>query len=171
VPYGRPACEEAEQMTAIDEIQLEPGDAPVNLGPLAGYLAFHLRLAEGASFRAFQRIAGVPDLRPGWFAVLTLIAENPGITPMALARGSGRDKSTITPVLRDLERDRLVSRAAVPGDRRSYALSLTAEGEARLAHLGARAAEHERRLEAIVGGRKPELIALLRRIAAELDEG
>jgi DNA-binding MarR family transcriptional regulator len=145
-------------------------DDPIRFGRLADSVAFHLRLAAGASFRGFQRLAGDPGLRPGWFAVLTLISENPGITPMGLARGSGRDKSTITPVLRDLERGGLVSRTAVPGDRRSYALSLTAEGEARLAHLAARAAEHEARLDAIVGDRKPELVALLRRIVAELDE-
>ena len=115
----------------------------VRLGALEDYIAFHLRLAQGASFRAFQRRSGMPGLRQGWFAVLMLIRENPGITPMALSRASGRDKSTITPILRALEREGLVTREAVPGDRRSYALRLTAEGEARLAHL--RAARHRAR--------------------------
>jgi len=144
----------------------------IRLGPLEDYIAFHLRLAQGASFREFQRLAGVPGLRPGWFAVLVLIRENPGITPMALSRGSGRDKSTITPMLRELEREGLVVREAVAGDRRSYALRLTPEGELRLAYLDARAAEHDRRLDAIVGDRKDELLGLLRRIVTELgDEG
>jgi DNA-binding MarR family transcriptional regulator len=145
-------------------------DREIRLGPLETYIAFHLRLAQGASFRAFQRLAGIGGLRPGWFAVLMLIRENPGITPIALSRGSGRDKSTITPILRDLEREKLISRETVPGDRRSYALRLTPEGAARLAHLNACAAEHDRRLDAIVGDRKTELLALLRRIVAEIGE-
>jgi DNA-binding MarR family transcriptional regulator len=159
-------------MESAGEEPEEDGQGAIRLGPLEDYIAFHLRLAQGASFRAFQRSAGVPGLRQGWFAVLMLIRENPGITPMALSRGSGRDKSTITPILRDLEREGLVRREAVPGDRRSYALRLTAEGEARLAHLRERAAEHDARLDAIVGERKAELLGLLRRIVAELgDEG
>ena len=142
----------------------------VRLGALEDYIAFHLRLAQGASFRAFQRRSGMPGLRQGWFAVLMLIRENPGITPMALSRASGRDKSTMTPILRALEREGLVTREAVPGDRRSYALRLTAEGEARLAHLRGRAIEHDARLDAIVGKQKQALLALLRRIVAELGE-
>ena len=74
----------------------------LSLGVLDDYVGFHLRLAQNASFRAFKRLTGERSLRPGWFAVLSIIDANPGITPMALSRASGRDKSTITPVLRDL---------------------------------------------------------------------
>ena len=157
-------------MASNDDGPEGAGPGPISLGPLDDHIAFHLRMAQGASFRAFQQHAGVPGLRQGWFAVLTLIRENPGITPMGLSRGAGRDKSTITPILQDLERAGLVSREAVPGDRRSYALRLTDEGAARLAHLSERAAEHDRRLDAIVGDRKQELIALLRRISVALAE-
>ena len=62
----------------------------------------------------FKRHTGIPGLRPGWFAVLSLINNNPGITPLALSRASGRDKSTITPVLRDLVREQLISREDIP---------------------------------------------------------
>jgi DNA-binding MarR family transcriptional regulator len=157
-------------MRSVDDEPDADRPGEVRLGPLEHYIAFHLRLAQGASFRAFQRRSGMPGLRQGWFAVLMLIRENPGITPMALSRASGRDKSTMTPILRALEREGLVTREAVPGDRRSYALTLTAAGEARLAHLRERAAEHDARLDAIVGERKPELLTLLRRIVAELGE-
>jgi DNA-binding MarR family transcriptional regulator len=146
------------------------GAEAIRFGPLQDYITFHLRMAHAAAFRSFQRRSGMPGIRPGWFAVLTLVRENPGITPMGLSRGSGRDKSTITPILRDLEREGLIRREAVPGDRRSYALWLTDEGEARLADLRVRAAEHDARLDAIVGDRKQELIGLLRRIVAELAE-
>ncbi len=141
----------------------------VRLGALDTYIGFHLRLAQGASFRAFKRHAGVDNLRQGWFAVLSIINDNPGITPVALSRASGRDKSTITPVLRALLRERLIRREAVPGDRRSYALHLTEAGAGALAHLAASAAAHDADLDAIAGDRKGLLIELLRRIATELE--
>jgi DNA-binding MarR family transcriptional regulator len=144
-------------------------DAAVALGALDGFIGFHLRLAQNASFKAFKRHTGEHDLKPGWFAVMTLISLNPGITPMALSRASGRDKSTITPVLRSLEQRALVERSPVAGDRRSYALTLTPAGRDMLDRLTEHARAHDRQLDAIVGADKPQLIGLLRRIAAEID--
>lgn len=140
----------------------------VRLGNLETYIGYHLRLAQNASFRAFQRKSGRADLRPGWYAVLSLIGDNPGITPMALSRAAGRDKSTLTPVLRDLTRHDYVASTPHPGDRRSYGLSLTELGRQRLAELADKAAEHDRVLDEIAGEDKEKLIALLRRITEEL---
>ena len=64
------------------------GDEPVNLGVLDGYIYFNLRLAQGAAFRAFKGQAGVPGLRSGWFAVLSIVNDNPGITPLAVSRAT-----------------------------------------------------------------------------------
>lgn len=141
----------------------------VRLGVLGGNIAFHLRLAQDASFKAFKRHTGQADLRPGWYAVLSLIDANPGITPMALSRASGRDKSTLTPVLRDLIAHGLIRQRPIPSDRRSYAMVLTLEGEERLARLTRHAEAHDRRVDEIVGPKKKELIELLRRIANLLD--
>ncbi|MEX6505228.1 MarR family winged helix-turn-helix transcriptional regulator [Jiella sp. M17.18] len=141
----------------------------VRLGALEDYIGFHLRLAQNASFKAFKRRAGQNDLRPGRFAVLSLIHDNPGITPVAVSLASGRDKSTITPILRDLDKAGLIIRCPVPSDRRSHSLRLTEAGEEMLAHLARCAAEHDRELDRLVGDRKPELLALLRRIVAGLE--
>src|ERR1700719_3936530 len=75
---------------------------PLRLGALADFIGFHLRLAQEASFQAFARRVRDLDLRPGRFAVLALIGENPGISQTALGRASGRDKSSLTPALDDL---------------------------------------------------------------------
>lgn len=153
---------------AASRISAEGRD-PVVLGVLTDYIGFHLRLANGASFRAFTRRAGRPRLRPGWFTILSLVGDNPGITPVALSRASDRDKSTLTPLMRDLHREGLIERHAIPEDRRSYGLSLTAEGQRALETLGVALAAHERALDEIVGDSKPELMRILRRIVAELE--
>lgn len=142
---------------------------PAKVGKLDGMIGFHLRLAQNASFKAFKRHTGEANLRPGWFAMLSLIHENPGITPMALSRASGRDKSTLTPVLRDLLRLKLIARETVASDKRSYTLSLTPLGEAKFTTLAEHAAAHDRELDEIVGDRKDELIGLLKRIHSRLD--
>ena len=141
-----------------------------SLGKPDGYIGFHLRLAQNASFKTFKKKTGEDDLRPGWFAVLSLIHDNPGITPMALSRASGRDKSTLTPVLRDLGKGHLIARQPTANDRRSYSLFLTPAGQAKLAKLAGHAADHDKVLDEIVGDNKADLIALLRRIWAVLDE-
>lgn len=152
-----------------EESRFAPASGEVNLGVLGCNIAFHLRLAQDASFRAFRRQTGENDLRPGWYALLSLIDVNPGITPMTLSRASGRDKSTLTPILRDLIARGLISQSPVPGDRRSYSLLLTPKGEQRLSRLHAHAEAHDRRLDEIVGEKKKELIDLLRRITGQLD--
>jgi len=161
---GRPSFDdEAENVVAGEKPE------PARLGMLGEYIGYHLRLAQNASFKSFQRKTGEDDLRPGWFAVLSLIHENPGITPMALSKASGRDKSTLTPVLRDLHRLHLVARETMPTDKRSYTLSLTPAGESKLQKLARHAADHDRELDRIVGARKDDLIDLLRLIATRLD--
>ncbi len=158
-----------------DENAPEPRGVPastpmeVQLGVLHDYIGFHLRQAQNASFKAFKRQTDEPDLRPGWFAVLALIDVNPGITPVLLSRASGRDKSTLTPVIRDLTHRHLIRRTPVAGDKRSYALALTDAGREKLKTLSAHAAVHDRKLDEIAGPKKAELLALLRRISALLE--
>jgi DNA-binding MarR family transcriptional regulator len=143
--------------------------APPRLGPLADFIGFHLRLAQEASFQAFARRVRELDLRPGRFAALALIGWNPGISQTALGRASGRDKSSLTPALDDLQRRGLIHRRRSTRDRRSYTLSLTPKGEKLLDELMVEANAHDRRLDRIVGLKnKPDFIRTLRRIAMAL---
>src|SRR5260370_21997786 len=138
------------------------------LGVLEGFNGFHLRLAQDASFRSFAQRAGQHDLKPGRFAAMMVILNNPGINQTALGRAVARDKSTITPLLQGLERQGLVERRAPANDGRSFVLSLTPAGEAMVRQLLERAREHDRKLDEIVGDGKEEFMGLLRRIAQEL---
>jgi DNA-binding MarR family transcriptional regulator len=138
-------------------------------GPLADWIGFHLRMAQIASFQAFAREVGEVDLPPGRFALLTLIGRNPGISQTVLSRAAGRDKSTLTPALRDLKRRGLIERQRLASDRRSYHLTLTPAGQATLKRLAECAARHDRNLDRIVGARdKPRLLRILRKIMSEL---
>ena len=143
---------------------------PLSLGRLGELVGFHLRRAQDASFQAFARRVGSADLKPGRFAVLALIGENEGVTPTALSRMSGRDKSSITPALRDLEGRGLLRRHKVPGDRRSCTLHLTAPGAEALARMMRQAEEHDRALRRLIGADGLQvLLEQLGRIEAGLD--
>jgi DNA-binding MarR family transcriptional regulator len=158
----RPSLDELERSAAQAEAELR-------YGPLADWIGFHLRMAQAASFQAFARGTQDLALRPGRFATLSLIGANPGISQTALSRANGRDKSSLTPVLNDLERRGLIRRERVRSDRRSYRLSLTPAGVEALRELTACAERHERDLDRIVGPRdRARFVRILKKIAAEL---
>jgi DNA-binding MarR family transcriptional regulator len=144
------------------------GRRAVALGALEDFLGFHLRVAQDASFRAFARHAGDADLRPGRFAAMMVIHNNPGISQIALSRAIARDKSSVTPLIQDLVKKGYVARRTSTVDRRSVTLTLTPPGEAKFRGLFAEATQHDQRLDAIVGPHKAEFIRLLRKIADEL---
>ena len=138
------------------------------LGVLDGFIGFHLRLAQDASFRGFAQRSGRLDLKPGRFAAMMVILNNPGINQTALGRAIARDKSTITPLLQGLERQGLIERRAPARDGRSIVLTRTPAGEAMVRVLLRQAQEHERKLDEILGDGKGEFIRILKRIAQDL---
>lgn len=132
------------------------------LNTLVGY---HLRRAQVAVFADFARAVRGLDITPGQFGVLVLIAANPGLSQSALGRALGLDRSTVVGVIDRLERRGLVVRARAPGDRRSYALKLSAKGEALRREVARRVRVHERRVtRGLSETERRILVELLRRI-------
>jgi len=125
--------------------------AGVKLGPLEHWVGFNLRMAQESAFAAFSHLSREIGEKPGRFATLTLIGENPGISQSTLGLANGRDKSSMTPVLEDLVRRGLVQRTRTDEDRRSYKLTLTAAGTKTLARLMACARKHEQNLDRLIG--------------------
>lgn len=141
----------------------------LDFGPLANWVGFHLRLAQTASFQAFAQEARAIDLSPGRFATLMLIGRNPGISQTALAAANGRDKSTLTPILEDLERRGFVLREKMKTDRRSYQLTLTDAGKKMLDQLTVCAKRHDDNLDRIIGAKdRVKFLKILQRIATEI---
>ncbi|MBY0530688.1 MAG: MarR family transcriptional regulator [Xanthobacteraceae bacterium] len=144
----------------------------VDFGPLANWVGFHLRLAQTASFQAFVQEARSVDLSPGRFATLLLIGRNPGISQTALAAANGRDKSTLTPILEDLERRGFIVREKMKTDRRSYQLTLTDAGKKMLDQLTVCAKRHDDNLDRIIGPKdRAKFLKILQKIATEIGRG
>jgi DNA-binding MarR family transcriptional regulator len=146
-----------------------PAGEAIRFGPLANWVGFNLRMAQEATFQAFSRLSREIGEHPGRFAILTLIAENPGISQTTLSTGAGRDKSSMTPVLEDLVRRGLVQRHKTDNDRRAYRLSLAPAGARTLAKLNACAQQHEQNLDRIIGaGDRAKFMRVLRKISGRL---
>jgi DNA-binding MarR family transcriptional regulator len=141
---------------------------PIELGWLGGTVGFYLRTAQEAAFQAFARTATGVDARPWRFALLALIHANPGLTQGELAAAIRRNTSSLTPILDDLCRQGYVSRRRLESDRRAYALTLTAKGDAARVKLMASAIAHEREVDRIVGANRAQFIRTLQSLAATL---
>jgi DNA-binding MarR family transcriptional regulator len=140
----------------------------VSLGTLDDAIGFHLRRAQEASFRAFARKAGRLDLKPGHFAALLVIVQNPRIGQGALGQAIARDKSSVTPIIQTLFKRGLIDRQTSVVDRRRIQLSVTGSGRALLRRLVPHVRDHDGKLDAIVGADKALFLGLLRRIADEI---
>lgn len=134
-------------------------------------IGYHLRIAQEASFQTFSTMVDKADLKPGWYSILTILAEFEELTPSELSRVSGRDRSTLTATLKGLAVRGLIERHQNPDDQRSYSVRLTDEGRKMQAQLHAIARKHDRRLDEIVGEDKAVLISVLGRIVKALGDG
>jgi DNA-binding MarR family transcriptional regulator len=144
-------------------------DGSIDFGPLAGWIGFNLRMAQEATFQAFSRRSQEIGESPGRFATLTIIARNPGNSQTEFSLASGRDKSSVTPVVEDLVRRGLIERKRMRSDRRAYRLNLTPAGKKTLLSLTRIARGHEVNLDRIIGPRERErFLAILKKIAAEI---
>ena len=139
-------------------------DAEIKLGFLADFVGFHLRLAQDASYRAFSRHRDKDLIKPGRLPALAIIHLNPGISQSALGRAIARDKSTVSPLIKDLQKNGFINRKASTQDRRSVTLALTKKGERTLERLQARAQEHENEIDRIIGPSKGRLLSMLDKI-------
>lgn len=161
-----PLSSSAEGETAA--LRKNAANENLDFGLLADRIGFHLRLAQAASFQAFRDEAREIDLSPGRFATLVLIGRNPGISQTTLAAANGRDKSTLTPILENLEKRGFVKREKMKSDRRSYQLTLTEHGQRKLDELTACAKRHDENLDRIVGPKdRAKFLKVLQKIAAE----
>jgi DNA-binding MarR family transcriptional regulator len=93
------------------------------------YLVSRSTLAVTAELKQeFASAAGLEAVRPAYLGVLMSLWREDGLNVAELGRRAGVEPSTMTGLLDRMERDRLVTRRADPGDRRAQRIHLTEEG-------------------------------------------
>lgn len=144
---------------------------PTQLGRFGDSVGFHLRRAHETVQQHLAATLAETGLMPIHIEVLALIGDNPGTIPSVIADVLGRDRSSITGILRTLMERALVERTHTMRDRRAVLLQLTAAGEAALQRLQADVSATEAALDRVLGEDKLALLAQLRRITAALAKG
>ncbi|WP_244423463.1 MarR family winged helix-turn-helix transcriptional regulator [Nitratireductor aquibiodomus] len=135
---------------------------------LATAIGYKLRRAQLAVFQDFQKSFACVKLRPTEFAVLSLIATNPGQKQTEVAEQLGIKRANFVALMDCLETRGLAERRKGDIDRRSHSLHLTAKGSDFIAEISKLWAQHEKRIIERLGGEenRDALIALLDRLLA-----
>jgi DNA-binding MarR family transcriptional regulator len=125
-------------------------------------LGYELRLAHQVVFGDFADSVGALGVSAGRLGVLLLVEANPGVAQSPLARAIGLDRSSLVPILDQLESAGWLARRAGT-DRRSNGLWVTPSGRTLLGRVKTRVRAHERRIAArLQPGERDELMRLLR---------
>lgn len=127
-------------MAVADEV-----NPALSLGRLEGLLGFHLRMASAAMMRDFMAAMEPNGLTQKQAAVLELVAANPGVAQVALARALGTDRATMMALVDRLAARGLIAQQRSARDRRRHELVLTGRGEALLGDARRRIKAHERK--------------------------
>lgn len=140
---------------------LDPVDATANLdlGALSELLGFHLRMAQVAMHRDFTATLSHLDLTQRQWAVMQLIAANPGVSQADLATALDTDRATMMATIDRLDERGFLLRERSKADRRRSELSLTLRGRAMLNDAQRSIDKHENRFHSLFSG--PELETLL----------
>jgi DNA-binding MarR family transcriptional regulator len=137
------------------------GGQPVSIKGLTRLSGYLIRQAQLFVFHDFNQRLAPLDLRPGQYSVLSVTRENPGLSQMALSQVLGIGRSAIVPLLDVLEARGLLTRGPA-ADRRSYALSLTAEGIALLAKADVLVQQNQQHtIDRIGRGQHDQLLQIL----------
>ena len=124
------------------------------------------QLGAYAAERFGERAAALDFTRPQ-AGLLRLISREPGQSQQAVARRLGTPPSRLVALVDDLEQRGLIERRRNPGDRRNYALHLTAAGEQAMADLSQASLEHEQAIAApLTAAERAQLSKLLGKLAA-----
>ncbi|USQ95270.1 MarR family winged helix-turn-helix transcriptional regulator [Caulobacter sp. RL271] len=151
-------------MKARNPPRSDPEGALLSGGVLDRLLGHAIRQAKFRVRDAFAEAMIGTGLTTQRFTALVLIAENPGLKQIDIAKAMGIARSGATSIISALEEQHLIERAPSP-DGRAFALELSAAGRRALPDLIARAEEHDK---ALTGKLSREEVSLLKGLLARV---
>jgi DNA-binding MarR family transcriptional regulator len=161
-PAARPPGQQAqsEQARSQEARSQEAGRKRTDIAFLVAQLGSY------AAERFGERAAGLDFTRPQ-AGLLRLISREPGQSQQAVARRLGTPPSRLVALVDGLEQRGLIERRRNPGDRRNYALHLTAAGEQAMTDLSQVSLEHEQAIAApLTPAERAQLSKLLGKLAS-----
>jgi DNA-binding MarR family transcriptional regulator len=159
-PVGRAPVRQARPHAPTTPRPETPG---ADLGRLTRHLGYLARRTQIWIFQDFIRTLAEVDIRTAQYSILIVIEANPGLSQAVLSQTLGIERARLVHLLDGLEARKFVQRRRSISDRRSHALSLTAQGRSALARIKALADEHEQRIVRRVGRKSYK--TLLRHLA------
>lgn len=137
-----------------------------NSSELDGLLGYHLRRASATATSEFNRQFVTSGMRQVLFGVVAVVAANPGISQSAVARILNIKRANIVTLINELIGAKIVTRSALPDDKRTLSLHLTAAGQRKFAQMRDQIRKHEGLVFArYTAGERAILIELLGRLA------
>lgn len=131
------------------------------LDDLIGYA---VRRAQISIYEDFTSSLADEGITPQRFSSLVIIENNPGISQTRLSEVMGIARSGVVAIIDKFEDAGLVERQA-SGDRRSYNLRLTKEGQKQVRRYKKAVQEHDNRIAAVLNAsEKEQLRSLLSKI-------
>jgi DNA-binding MarR family transcriptional regulator len=137
----------------------------VDTGLLDGLIGYHLRRTTHAVTADFTAAFEGMKLRPILFAVMAVIAGNPGIIQMEVGKALDIHRANLVPLLKELDERGLIVRRIAAHDRRAFALDLTHSGKSLFDEALGRMRQHESRFFGVLTARERDA---LRRILLKL---
>jgi DNA-binding MarR family transcriptional regulator len=155
--------------SAGEPVQFNARIEGINYGVLDDLIGYAVRRAQLSIYVDFDQSLAAEDISPQRFSSLVIIESNPGISQTRLAEVMGIARSGVVSIIDRFEKNGLVERQA-SGDRRSYNLQLTKEGQARLRKYKKTVLEHDNRIaSALTDAEKDQLRSLLRKLCQQTD--
>lgn len=121
------------------------GDGP-SLEPMRSYLGYCVRRLHNRIANSFQAELGEEDITPARYTALTIIAHNPGVRQVDIARVLEVARPAALKVVNHLVAQGLVEVKALAHDKRAGALVLTEAGRERYGQYEQAVRRHEQRV-------------------------
>ncbi len=141
------------------------GRVAIDYGILPELTGFSVKLAWILGHALIMRGLGDSGITPHRFSMLEIVGSNPGLQQTQLANALALSRPATTLAIDFWEDRGCVERRRLPGDRRSFGIFMTREGETELGRLRAITREADATLTAdLTADEARELRRLLRKI-------